>query len=196
MMRVVRFAALTALLAVPAQAPAAERTVTLDTAASQVSFTLDTTFHEVHGTVPLVGGEIRFDPATGAASGEIVVDGTQAKTGNDKRDRKMHEEVLETERFPRITFRLERVEGPIAASGPSTIRISGVLTLHGADHPMTLEAKLEANGDRVSGSLEMQVPYVEWGMKDPSFLVARAAKTVVVKVQAEGRWVDAVAAAR
>ena len=196
MMRAVRSGVLLLLLLTPAIASAAERTVVLDAAASRVTFTLDTTFHEVHGTMALAGGEIRFDPATGAASGEIVVDAKQAQTGNDKRDKKMHGEVLETERFPRIVFRPERVEGSIAATGKSVIRIVGVLTLHGADHPMTLEATIEGGGDRVSGNLEMQIPYVEWGMSDPSIFVARAAKTVVVKVRAEGRWNDAVAAAR
>ena len=196
MMRAVRSVVLAVLLVVPVVASAAERTVTLDAAASRVTFTLDTTFHEVHGTMTLSGGEIRFDPATGAASGEIVVDATKAQTGNDKRDKKMHDEVLETDRFPRVVFRPQRVEGSIAATGRSTIRIVGVLTLHGADHPMTLEATIEGSGDRVSGDLEMQVPYVDWGMKDPSIFVARAAKTVVVKIRAEGRWNDAVAAAR
>jgi len=196
MTRAIRSILLFALLAVPAAAPAAERKVTLDPGESQVTFTLDTTFHEVHGTMALSGGEIRFDPATGAASGEVVVDAKRAETGNDKRDKKMHEEVLETGRFPSIVFRPERVEGAVAPSGPSTVRISGVLKLHGADHPMTLEVKVETNGSRVAGELEMQIPYVEWGMEDPSFFVARAAKTVSVRVRAGGHWDDAVAEAR
>jgi polyisoprenoid-binding protein YceI len=188
MMRVVRSLAFLGVLIFPAVVSAAERTVILDAMACQVTFTLDTTFHEVHGTMALTAGQIRFDPSTGAASGEIVVDARQARTGSIQRDKKMHDEVLETGRFPRIVFRPERIEGAIAGAGQSSIRIVGMLTLHGADHPMTLEATVEDGGDRVRGDLEMRVPYVEWGIKDPSFLVMRAAKTVTVKVRAEGLW--------
>jgi polyisoprenoid-binding protein YceI len=196
MPRAVRSVLFLVVLAVPVATTAAERAVVLDPAASRVTFTLDTTFHEVHGTMALAGGEIRFDAGTGAASGEIVVDATRAETGNGKRDKKMRGEVLETGRYPKIVFRPGKIEGAVAATGRSVIRIVGVLTLHGADHPMTLEATVEGNGDTVAGDLEMQIPYVEWGMQDPSILVARAAKTVTVKVRAAGRWNDAVAAAR
>ncbi len=184
----VRSLALLAGLIFPVVASAVERTVILDPRASQVTFTLDTTFHEVHGTMALMAGQIRFDPSSGAASGEIVVDARQARTGNHQRDKKMHDEVLETGRFPRIIFRPARIEGAIAGAGRSSIRIVGVLTLHGADHPMALEATVEEGGDRVRGDLEMRVPYVDWGMKDPSFFVTRAAKTVTVTVRAEGLW--------
>jgi len=187
-MRVARSLAALAILSLPAVASAADRTVTLDPAACQVMFTLDTTFHEVHGTMALAAGWIRFDPATGAAAGEIAVDARQALTGNHQRDKKMHDEVLETGRYPRIVFRPDRIEGPIAAAGRSVIRIVGMLTLHGADHPMIFEATVEEDGDRVRGELEMQIPYVEWGMKDPSLFVMRAAKTVTVKVRVEGSW--------
>jgi polyisoprenoid-binding protein YceI len=196
MVRAARFVVLPIFVAFSTFAPAAERAVTLDAAASHVAFTLDTTFHEVHGTMALSGGQISFDPATGSASGEVTVDARQAQTGNRQRDKKMHREVLETERFPSITFRPERIEGAVAETGHSDLRISGVLTLHGAEHPMTLEASVDGGDGRVSGEMEMQIPYVEWGMEDPSFLVARAAKTVTVKIHAEGRWDSAAAAAR
>jgi polyisoprenoid-binding protein YceI len=192
--RTVRLLALPILVTVSASAAGAERALVLDPVASLVTFTLDSTFHQVRGTMPLAGGRIRFDPETGAASGEVTVDARQARTGNRQRDRKMHREVLETERFPVIIFRPERVEGAVAEAGRSAVKIAGVLSLHGVAHPMNLEASVDTNGGRVSGDFEMLIPYVEWGMKDPSFLLARAAKTVTVKVHAEGRW-DGVAAA-
>ncbi len=177
-------------------AAAAERTVVLDPAASQLTFTLGTTFHEVHGTMTLSSGTVRFDPQTGKASGEITVDARGAQTGNGKRDKTMHADVLETERFPTMAFRVDRVEGKLVDPGRSELRLVGVMTLHGADHPMTLPAKIESVAGRVRGELEFPIPYVEWGMHDPSFFVARAEKTVEVKVHAEGRWTDGAASAR
>ena len=176
--------------AIPLPALAAERVVVLDPAASAVSFTLDTTFHEVHGTMVLTAGTIRFDTETGEASGEIAVDATRAATGNEDRDEKMHAEVLETVRFPTIVFKARRVEGVVADPGASELRIVGVMSLHGADHPMTLSTTVESADGKVRGELKFPIPYVEWGMHDPSFLVARAAKTVDILVRAEGKWED------
>ena len=174
--------------AVPLAADAAQRAVILDPATSEVSFTLDTTFHVVHGTMALTGGTIRFDPETGVASGEITVDARRAVTGNEGRDKTMHAEVLETSRYPTIVFKPRRVEGVLADPGSSELRIVGVMSLHGADHPMTLTATVESAQGRVHGELRFTIPYVEWGLKDPSFFVVRAARTVDIIVRAEGRW--------
>jgi polyisoprenoid-binding protein YceI len=188
--------ALLSLAVPPGAATAAERAVVLDPAAGAVAFTLDTTFHEVHGTMALAGGTVRFDPATGAATGTITVDARRAGTGNDRRDRTMHADVLESGRHPTIVFRVERVEGTLVDPGHSDLRLVGVMTLHGADHPMTLAAAVDSAGGRVRGELRFTIPYVAWGMHDPSFFVVRVAKTVDVEVRVEGRWADAVAAAR
>ena len=189
-----RLVLLAGLLAPPASA--GERAITLDPAASRITFTLDTTFHEVHGTMALSDGMIRFDPGAGTASGAITVDARRTETGNEKRDRTMHAEVLESERFPTIRFRVERVEGTLAVPGRSELRLVGVMTLHGADHPMTLPAVVESQGDRVRGEMRFPIPYVAWGLHDPSFFVVRAEKTVDVTVLAEGRWTEPAPAAR
>jgi polyisoprenoid-binding protein YceI len=183
-------AVLAILAAVTAPAAPAERAVVVDPATSTIAFTLDSTFHEVHGTMPMAGGTIRFDPATGAASGAIRADARGARTGNGKRDKTMHAEVLESERYPTIEFRVTRVEGKLVDPGHSDLRLVGVLNLHGADHPMTLDAAVESTGGKVRGDLRFTIPYVEWGMRDPSFLVVRAAKTVDVTLHVEGRWAE------
>jgi polyisoprenoid-binding protein YceI len=168
-------------------APAAERVVTLDPKASAVSFTLGTTLHEVHGSMRLTGGALRFDPATGTASGEISVDARSAETGNARRDRKMHGSILESERYPAIVFRPQRVLGRVEESGRSDVKLGGTMSLHGGDHPMTLPVALTVEGGHLRAELRFEVPYVEWGMEDPSFLILRAEKLVVVTVRAEGR---------
>lgn len=181
-----RIAVLSLLLSVPVLAAAAEHTVVLDPKESAATFTLGTTFHEVHGTMPVIQGTIRFDLDNGTASGEITVDARAADTGNRKRDKTMHAEVLETEAFPTIVFRMERIEGGIAPTGPSEFQLVGVLTLHGAEHPVTVPATAEIEADHVRGAARFTVPYVEWGLHDPSFLIARAEKTVEIVVEFEG----------
>jgi polyisoprenoid-binding protein YceI len=192
----VRIATLAVLVLLPAASTATERSLVLDPSASEVTFTLETTFHEVHGKMGAVAGTLRFDPDTGAASGEITVDARRADTGNRERDETMHAEVLETALFPTIRFRVERVEGTLVDPGRGELRLVGVLDLHGADHPMTIPVATEIAEGRVRGELELSIPYVEWGLHDPSFFVARAAKTVDARIRAEGRFADAPTAAR
>ena len=45
-------------------------------------------------TFRLKRGSIQFDNATGAASGELVVDSASGESGSDGRDKKMHKDIL------------------------------------------------------------------------------------------------------
>ena len=98
-------------------ATAAETVVQLDPEATEVSFVLGATAHDVHGTFGFQEGTIRFDPATGEASGELVVDATAAETGNGSRDKTMHNKVLESDETPGIVFHVEQVDGTLPERG-------------------------------------------------------------------------------
>ena len=45
---------------------------------------------------------------------------------------------------------------------------------------------VEVDGDRLTGTATLEVPYVEWGMKDPSKLLLRVEKFVTVEIDLEG----------
>lgn len=174
-------------LAVLSAVAARAETLVLDPAASRVSFTLPASGHTVEGKLALKSGRITFDPATGDASGEIAVDLASAQTGNKQRDHKMHEEVLETAAHPLAVFRAEKVRGAIAPSGPSQVTLDGTLSFHGADHKLSLPAKVDVQNGHVKAEARFPVPYVEWGLKDPSVMFLRVDKVVTVLVDAEGR---------
>jgi polyisoprenoid-binding protein YceI len=166
---------------------AEELVVTLDPAASHVRFVLDATAHKVEGEFRLVAGEVRLDPGTGAARGEVTVDAKSGKTGNEKRDRKMHAAVLESEAFPIFALEVERIEGRMPADGAKgDVKIHGALAIHGAKHPLSIPAQVQFTGGNVALEATFSIPYVEWGMKDPSAFVLRVAKTVQVHVSARG----------
>ncbi len=119
------FAVLALLSLATTAARAEQRVLVLDPAASKVSFMLEATGHDVEGALAVKSGRIAFDPATGAASGEIAVDLKSGKTGNDSRDKTMHNEVLEDKeispgRLPRRAgARQRRARGALRRS-PST----------------------------------------------------------------------------
>ncbi|HSK76170.1 MAG TPA: YceI family protein [Thermoanaerobaculia bacterium] len=182
--RNVVLAALTALVATAAFA--GERVLVLDPAASKVSFTLEATGHDVEGMLAVQSGRIAFDPETGAASGEIAVDLKSAKTGNGSRDQTMHEKVLEDGTYPLAVFRAERLRGAVAPSGPSQITLDGTLSFHGADHKVSLPAKVDVKNGRLTAETRFPIPFIEWGLHDPSIAFLRVAKVVSVKVVAQG----------
>ncbi|HET9227071.1 MAG TPA: YceI family protein [Thermoanaerobaculia bacterium] len=169
-----------------AAAQAQQRVLVLDPQASRVSFTLKATGHQVEGGFALKPSRIAFDPATGAASGEITIDLTTAQTGNKKRDKDMHEEVLETGKYPLAVFRADKIRGTVPASGAGQVTLDGTLSFHGSDHKMSLPAKIDVQNGRVKADTQFEIPYVEWGLHDPSVVMLRVAKVVSVKVQAVG----------
>jgi polyisoprenoid-binding protein YceI len=165
---------------------AAAETVTLDPAKSQVRFTLGATMHTVHGTLRLERGVFHLDRA-GTASGEIVLDAKSANTGSAGRDKDMHEKVLETAKYPRITFTVERVEGKVPASGSAEVKLHGSLDFHGGRHALIVPAQVTVGNGQVTGTATLQIPYVAWGLKDPSTFVLRVDKEVKVEVKVVGR---------
>lgn len=167
-------------------AHAQQRVLVLNPEASKVSFTLEATGHDVEGSFVLKNGRIAFDPATGAASGEIAIDLKSAETGNKSRDKTMHEDVLETGKFPMAVFRAEKVRGSVPDSGTGQVTLDGTLSFHGADHKVSLPAKIDVQNGRVRADTQFEIPYVEWGLHDPSIIMLRVAKVVSVKVRAEG----------
>ncbi len=175
-----------AAAAVVAPLAADERRVVFDPGSSKISFTLGATLHKVEGSAGLESGRIVFDPATGRLEGEIVVDARSAETGNRKRDRDMHEKVLESAEHPRIVFRAEVLEGELAAAGASRVTVRGRLEIHGGEHPLEVPAEVAVDGDRLRLAATFAVPYVEWGMRDPSKFLLRVAKSVEVAVELEG----------
>ena len=165
-------------------AAAEQQVVEFDPAATSIRFELGATMHTVHGTVSLDRGRIAFDPATGEASGEIVVQASSADTDNAKRDKKMHAKVLESERFPTIVLKPVRINGALPASGTQTVTVEADLEIHGATHRISFPAQITAaGGGMIDLVAELDVPYVEWGLEDPSTFVLRVSKVISVTVE-------------
>jgi polyisoprenoid-binding protein YceI len=151
-----------------------------------VQFTLGAVLHTVHGTFRIKSGTLRFDPGSGKVSGQIAVDARSGNTGEGTRDRQMHANVLESDRFPDAVFSPDRVNGRIASSGESDVEVHGMLRIHGRDHEMTIPVRAQMHGGRVTARAKFAVPYVSWGMKDPSTFILQVDKSVNVDVMLEG----------
>lgn len=162
--------------------------IRLDPSTTTIRWTLGATAHSVHGSFRLKNGAVRVDPATGQASGLIVIDATSGESGEKGRDRRMHHDVLESDKYPEITFRPNRVSRPSGTAdftAPGPVAIDGVLTLHGQEHALHLTGELRGGSAHLTATTSFDIPYVAWGMKDPSTFILRVEKQVHVTVESE-----------
>jgi len=169
-----------------AAASAQQSTLTLDPARTTVSFTLGDVLHTVHGTFRLKRGTLQLDPGAAKLSGEIVVDANSGDTGSKMRDGKMHREVLESEQYPEITFRPDRVEGTVSAKGKSTVKVHGIFTIHGVDREIEVPAVADLAEDHWTATLHFTIPYVKWGMKNPSNFLLKVKPVVNIEMETGG----------
>jgi polyisoprenoid-binding protein YceI len=180
-------AVLTALaLTASAAAVAEQRTLTLDPAKSTVHFTLGATLHTVHGSAPVTHGEVAFDSDGGAASGQIAVDASRADTGSAKRDREMHGKILMSASHPSVVLHLTRVEGRLPAAGGATLTVHGTLELLGRGHQVAVPVRVIVQEDHVTFEATLEVPYVAWGLHDPSTFLLKVEKLVTVTISGAG----------
>jgi polyisoprenoid-binding protein YceI len=177
---------LTVLFTAAARAQSPKVTVNLEPAASEIRWKLTGNAHDTHGTFRLKGGQVTFDPATGEAQGELLVDLASGKSGDRSRDSKMQSDVLESAKYPQASFHPTKITGAVKAGATQTVTVDGTFTIHGADHPLKLEIQVKVDGSRATATTHFSVPYVAWGMKDPSTFLLRVGKDVNIDVVAQG----------
>jgi len=175
-----------ALLALAAPLTAGELQIELDPELTSISFRLQATLHSVHGSAALIAGSLRLNTESGLMGGEVAIDATTAETGNKKRDKKMHTKVLLTAGHPEIVLRARSLEGELAQQGASDVTLHGEIEILGQSHQIAIPSHLEIDSGHFSATFDFEVPYVEWGLSDPSTFVLRVGKVVEVKVAAEG----------
>jgi polyisoprenoid-binding protein YceI len=171
-------------------AAAQQTTLQFYPAQTSVKFTLGDVLHTVHGTFQLDHGSLQFDPTTGKISGEIVVNAKSGDSGSGMRDRKMHKEVLESERYPEISFHPDRVEGSVTSQGKSSVKIHGIFRIHGVDREIDVPAEVEMAPGNWAATVHFAVPYAKWGMKNPSTLFLRVEDSVQIDLVAGGSAVQ------
>lgn len=182
----IRFLALVLASGSAVAAAAQQQTFTINPASSSVAFALSGTGHEVHGTFHVSSGAIQFDRTAAKISGSIVVSAASGDSGDKGRDKKMHSDVLEVEHYADVTFQPKSYTGTLAASGDSTIQVAGVFTLHGSAHDITVPMQVHIDGNNVAAKGSFVVPYVQWGLKDPSIFILKVAKEVHIDLNLAG----------
>jgi polyisoprenoid-binding protein YceI len=154
-----------------------------DSAATNIEWTLGDVLHTVHGTFKMKRGEITINPVTGAATGLIEIDAKSGESGSPARDKRMHKDVLNSAQYPLITFRPTQIRGKVDQGLRGDYLVDGIFNLEGRDHPMQMKVSVQSQGGGVEVQTHFIIPYVEWGLKDPSTFVLRVNKEVSIEVK-------------
>jgi len=181
------FAALAFAVMLAPAAIAQHHTFAVNSDASEVKMTLNTTHEVVNGTFHIQSGSIEFDRGTSKMSGSVGVLAGSGKTGNDSRDKKMNKDILKVDQFATVSFAPKMYTGTIAASGDSTIQVNGVFTLLGTGHDLTIPMQIHIDGSKATAKAHFVVPYVQWGLKNPSFLFWKAENDVAIDLNLVGQ---------
>ncbi len=173
------------LLFVPAVF-AQQQTFAVNPESSAVAFGLNGTGHHVQGTFKVQSGSIMFDRTAQKISGSVAVNAGSGNSGEPSRDHKMSSDILDTLHFAEVSFVPQSYQGTLAATGDSTIQVTGIFTLHGTPHDLTVPVQVHIEGTNCTVKAHFSVPYVKWGLKDPSIFVLKVAKDVDIELTLVG----------
>jgi polyisoprenoid-binding protein YceI len=126
------------------------------------------------GKTPDVTGSFQVSRAAGAfriSDVEIEADLTTVRSDSDRRDQRMREMGLETDRYPRATF---AAQGPVrigaeAIDGRETkLDLDGALTIHGVTKRVTVPIQAKVVGDEIEVVGSLTFPMADFSITPPS----------------------------
>ena len=85
-----------------------------------------------------------------------------------------------------VTFLPDRVDGKVAPQGKSTIQVHGSFGVHGATHEIVIPVQVAMASGGWTAHAHFTIPYIQWGLKNPSTFILHVSKTVDIDVQASG----------
>jgi polyisoprenoid-binding protein YceI len=173
-------------LALAPVAFAQHRIFTVNPDASKVAFSLGGNTHHVDGSFHVQSGSIDYDRSARTISGSVVVKAGSGNSGDQGRDKKMNNDVLDVAHYADVSFVPKSYQGVIQASGDFTIQVTGVFTLHGTPHDLTVPMQIHIEGTSLTAKTHFTVPYVQWGLKDPSIFILKVAKVVDIDLTLAG----------
>lgn len=116
-------------------------------------------------------GEVEWK-GPGAASLRFVAKASSLADTDDISDkdrreieRQMHEEVLESQRYPEIVYECSRVSAQTTGEGQYGVTLNGVLTLHGVTNAQVVAARVSVSGDTLRAFGDFSLRQTEFGIR-------------------------------
>jgi polyisoprenoid-binding protein YceI len=97
------------------------------------------------------------------------VEAETGESGNRPRDKRMKKEILETDKYPEIRFRVTKLEGALSGDTASSVRVFGRFSIHGASHEISILLTVTIKGTEFSGAASRS-PFCRLGHEGPEQL--------------------------
>lgn len=156
---------------------------------TSVEFEVDSTWHLVRGTVREIEGTVRVEgPEEGkVVQGRVVMPIRSFDTTNSSRDKKLRK-VMHAETVPSVVFTFEQSLAELCrdfkadAGASCRFELAGELGISGVVRPVVLQVELSHRDGGYSFEGETTIRWRDFGVEDPSILIARVAEEVKIHV--------------
>lgn len=129
-------------------------------------------FNEVVGTTPDVTGSIVLGPDGVVEEGSrVVVDVSQLRTNEARRDNYLRRNSLQTDAYPTVTFVVTALQGlpwPLPTEGKASFQIQGDLTVRDVTRPTTWQATATVDGERLRLQAYTTITFDDFEMRQPT----------------------------
>lgn len=123
-------------------------------------------------------GDVQVIPGgagLGGASLRLRIRADSLEVTNDVSDKdrkeiekKMYEEVLETDRYPEILYECDRASASGSTDSRYWVALNGELTLHGVTRPFPVSARVAVNPDLLRATGEFSLLLSDYNIERPS----------------------------
>jgi polyisoprenoid-binding protein YceI len=129
-------------------------------------------------------------------SSRITVSLSNIKSDKSARDRYLHKNSIEIDKYPTVEFAPKSFVGLTAKPGATAASFSmlGDLTVHGATHPVTWIVSAHEQGDDILGTATTQFTFQDFGMTPPKKAIVLSVMDTV-KLEYDFHFVQAAVAA-
>ena len=98
----------------------------------------------------------------------------------------MTNDELKAPDYKTVAFAPTRFSGTFNPTGDSTLQVHGLFTLTGTPHEIDVPMQVQVNGEQIHAVGSFVIPYVQWGLKDPSTFMIHVNKEVHVDLDLSG----------
>ena len=158
---------------------------------TSISFVMKTTWHDATATVRRVDGDVWLENPKdfNSIKAKIELPVSQFDSDNNARDERMRE-VMAAEIVPNVIFELSKIEGlqhphNMVDGRTYPIKISGNLKIRETSKNIEILSSIKKTNDKFNVSGEIVIDWSEYGVEDPSIIVAKLYKDLKISFKME-----------
>ncbi len=158
---------------------------------ASLKFEVDSTWHRIEGVAKAAEGKVWLEDASDLHSihADILFPVKSLDTDNSMRDDRLRE-VMNAEKYPNVRFEvvgvtkacdLEALRAEVACGS----KLKGKLTIRDVSKDLIVPVTVRRQEEHFSVSGETSIRWDEYGVEDPSILVAKLDKKVAISFEVQ-----------